>query len=79
MILHGFCPSSPVVTDTGCCPSAARGQRCFYCPDLLHALHHCSRRSSELCSSTVSVLLTGSSKRRPTMRRKAGWEWVIMC
>src|SRR5215217_8898108 len=25
MILHGFQAGSPVVTDTGCCPSAARG------------------------------------------------------
>jgi hypothetical protein len=25
MILHGFRAGSPVVTDPGCCPSAARG------------------------------------------------------
>jgi hypothetical protein len=25
MILHGFRVGSPVVTDTGCCPSAAPG------------------------------------------------------
>jgi hypothetical protein len=30
MILHGFRMGSPVVTDTGCCPSAARRRR----PDL---------------------------------------------
>src|SRR4029453_13822685 len=27
MILHGFRAHSPVVTDTGCCPSAARRRR----------------------------------------------------
>jgi hypothetical protein len=44
MILHGLRAGSPVVTDTGCCPSAAPMQppRTFGNHNLFGGVHHSS-------------------------------------